>query len=76
MKNMIEGGADVDLPTLKGGETPLILATERGLYHCTKALLDAGANTQLVAKVHTYSGVYSFDSSISSSAPSHIENHR
>ena len=44
MKNMIRGGADVDLPTLNGGETSLILATERGLYHCTKALLEAGAN--------------------------------
>ena len=51
MKNMIRGGADVDLPTLKGGETSLILATERGLYHCTKALLEAGANAQLIAKV-------------------------
>ena len=55
---MIAGGADVDLPTLKGGETPLILAAERGLYHCTKALLDARANTQLVAKVHPYSGLF------------------
>ena len=51
MKNMIRGGADVDLPTLNGGETSLILATERGLYHCTKALLEAGANAQLITKV-------------------------
>ncbi len=49
---MIEGGADLNLPTLKGGETPLILAAERGLYHCAKALLEAGANARLIAKVN------------------------
>ena len=58
MKNMIQGGADVNLPTQRGGETALILAAERGLYHCTKALLEANADTRLVAKVISSMSLY------------------
>lgn len=47
--NFIKAGANVNLPS-KSGEYALVLAAERGLYHCTKALLEAKADPLLISQ--------------------------